>query len=304
MTVVACIVASVVAVGVYLDPPGRTTVLFDTTDAASIPDRSEVRIAGVTVGEVVAKTLLPDRVQVEVSVDSSYEIGNESSVQVRMLTVIGGSYVALLPKGSAPLGETVIPSKRVRLPYIIGDLVNAAPDVLAPIDGHSLKMAIDSADSAMRGSPVTMGSAVGAVESLMKVLTSQKDQVSGALDVSAEYAHAIESDRPTLFAMLRKASIILQKVYDTRDRFAYSYCGLAELIASVGGVSRFYAEHRPQVIRLYDVFDSAASKLDVELEPIIGQLESLLKTLKAAVSDSGPGLLITDICIPVAGRKC
>ena len=77
----------------YISPPGQKTFTFYTEDAASIHPGDQVRIAGIHVGKVKDLSLESDRVRVRAQVDDNAFVGDQSQVEVRMLTVVGGYYV-------------------------------------------------------------------------------------------------------------------------------------------------------------------------------------------------------------------
>ena len=114
--VVATVVGLVVA-WLYVSPPGQKIVTFYTTDAASVRPGDQVRIAGIPVGKVKDLALEQDRVRVRARVDGYAFVGDQSQVDVRMLTVVGGYYVNIVSLGQAALGTKSIPVERVRMPY-------------------------------------------------------------------------------------------------------------------------------------------------------------------------------------------
>ena len=56
-------------------------------------------------------------VRVRARVDGDAFVGDQSQLEVRMLTVVGGYYVNIVPLGDAPLGAKPIPLERVTMPY-------------------------------------------------------------------------------------------------------------------------------------------------------------------------------------------
>ncbi|MGA7054046.1 MAG: MlaD family protein, partial [Mycobacterium sp.] len=116
----ALVVALVVTLAVawlYVRPPGQKTITFYTNDAASVHPGDQVRIAGIPVGKVSDLALEPNRVRVRVRVEGSAFVGDQSQVDVRMLTVVGGYYVNIVSLGDTPLGAEPIPAERVTMPY-------------------------------------------------------------------------------------------------------------------------------------------------------------------------------------------
>lgn len=131
LIVTAVVVAATVLV--YLRPPGQQTVSFVTDDAVSIKQGLDVRVAGVSVGSVESVELGADEVEVTTKIDDHVFIGDNTSVQVRMLTAVGGYFVTLVPAGNSPLGSEVIPSAKVVVPYSISDVLQEAPRITGEV---------------------------------------------------------------------------------------------------------------------------------------------------------------------------
>lgn len=89
--VLALVVAVVAAVVVYSLPIGHRTytAAFETTGGAHAGD--DVRIAGISVGSVTSMKLDGDHVQVAFEVDENVELGDATSLGVRLLTPVGAT---------------------------------------------------------------------------------------------------------------------------------------------------------------------------------------------------------------------
>lgn len=135
--------ATVVAMALgYLHfyPPGRTQIVtFYTNDASSIETGDGVRMAGIPVGEVDEVFLEPDRVRVRARLDNAALVGDQSQVQIRMLTVVGGYYVNINSIGDRPLGGGSIPAERVSLPYSLVDALNSTTKITEKLDAKPIE---------------------------------------------------------------------------------------------------------------------------------------------------------------------
>ncbi|WP_405166487.1 MlaD family protein [Nocardia sp. NBC_01499] len=102
---------------VYVADGDAATYTAQLSDAGATRVGDEVRVAGMTVGTVKSLSLLADRVEMTLTVDNDVFVGAQSTIDIRMLTIVGGHYVALHPAGTRPLGSAKIPSDHVTLPY-------------------------------------------------------------------------------------------------------------------------------------------------------------------------------------------
>ncbi|MGY2062732.1 MlaD family protein, partial [Nocardia gipuzkoensis] len=92
------VLVAILAVGagvLYVAPIGKKTYTADLAEAQSVKAGDDIRVAGISVGKVKSLELQPDRVIMRFTVDSKVFVGDQSTLDVRMLTVVGGNYVAL-----------------------------------------------------------------------------------------------------------------------------------------------------------------------------------------------------------------
>ena len=73
------------------------------------------------------------------SVDRDAFVGDQSQIQVRMLTVVGGYYVTIVPLGNAPLGTRAIPKERVTMPYSLMQALTDTTKITENVDTEADK---------------------------------------------------------------------------------------------------------------------------------------------------------------------
>lgn len=106
----------------------RVTALFPSASGISVG--TDVRVAGLKVGQVAAQRLEPRSYQAEVTLalDTSLRIPADSSAAITAEGLLGGSYVALLPGGaSEPMknGDVILETQgAVDMMSLIGGAIN------------------------------------------------------------------------------------------------------------------------------------------------------------------------------------
>lgn len=91
---------------------------------------TDVRVAGLSIGEVTAVSLNPDDFQAEVrmAIDPGAGVPNDSSAAITSEGLLGGSYIALLPGGSPdPLQEDDVildTQGAIDMTGLIGSMIN------------------------------------------------------------------------------------------------------------------------------------------------------------------------------------
>src|SRR5437763_8968251 len=91
---------------------GGTHYSVDFTEAGGLRTGDDVSVAGVTVGRVTAIALEGSHVRVTVLVRDTW-LGNQSTAAIKIKTLLGSKYLAISPRGTAPLDpDTPIPTQR------------------------------------------------------------------------------------------------------------------------------------------------------------------------------------------------
>jgi phospholipid/cholesterol/gamma-HCH transport system substrate-binding protein len=300
-------VIGLVAAWLYVSPPGQKTVTFYTTDAASVHGGDQVRIAGIPVGKIKDLTLEPDRVRVRARVNGSALVGDRSQVEVRMLTVVGGYYVTIVPLGDTPLGAKAIPQERVRMPYNLMQTLADSTKITDNLAAKPLKESLDQLQHGLSGDNVQSVSAViDAGNSLMSTIERQRGQVTEILNFSDEYIQSLNNFGDGLRQLVRKVSIAEQTLDLYSKEFGDTLLEFGHLFDELSPISYFYVNHRDKFLeKVRDWLERA--RMWAEQNGVIirgvrlvrNKIERVLNAQNAA-----PELLATDMCMPVPGSPC
>ncbi|MBH0776708.1 MlaD family protein [Nocardia bovistercoris] len=306
-------VAAIVLAGavlLYVRPPGRVGVVFETTDAASIGVGAEVRVAGITVGRVSELSLGARAVRVRADIDEATFVGDRSRVEVRMLTPVGGYAVTLVSLGDRPLGTEVIPADRVVVPYSIGDVLQAAPTVTDKVDGATVERNIDQIATALRHNPESVGSMIDGMRSVAAVLDRQRTQVATVAGLAAEYLRTFDGSRDFVFDLVRRVDIMLSTYNTVHAGFNEAYRLLGDVLHRIEPLERFYLGHKAEVVAAATELRSALAQFDSELGPVVDRLQEMRGIFAQwltprGLAEIGAGALsVPELCVPVPGRTC
>jgi phospholipid/cholesterol/gamma-HCH transport system substrate-binding protein len=246
------------------------------------------------------------------TLDRTVFLGAQTTLDVRMLTIVGGHYVAVLPVGATPLGDTPIPADRVTLPY---SLPQAFGDAIVPvrdIDGATLRANFGALSSAIDGSPDSFRRILDATDSVVDILGRQNAEVSRTLQFTDEYLTALARNKSVLGRLVDKFRLLETTIEDNKLTVGTSMNNLAQVASQLAPLAR--------------AWNTTMKPIDQSLRESIdglGQLGKKLGTLLDSVRDLGNRLqgLITPagtvavdrssatisapaLCIPVPGRKC
>ncbi len=303
---VASVVALVAAM-LYINPPERNTVTFYTTDAASIQAGDQVRIAGINVGTVKDLKLEDTQVRVRALVDDAAFVGDQSQIQVRMLTVVGGYYVNIVSLGAKPLGSLPIPLERVTMPYNLMRTLADVPKITDNVDPVQIQESLDQVQDGLAGDNVKSISAIiDAGNAVMTTIDKQRGQVSEILNISDEYILALSNFTDELKAIVRKISILEQTLSIYSEGFGNALKGMGDVMDAIAPVAVFYTNHREEFlekvrnwVKKATYWSERNGVIVRSLRLIHGKIERVLDAQNAA-----PEFLATDLCMPVPGKAC
>ena len=306
--IVLTTVVALVLSYIYFNPPTQSkSVTFYTADAASIRPGGEVRMAGIRVGAVEELSLEPNRVRVRMRVNDDAFVGDQSQVDVRMLTVVGGYYVNLASIGDIPLGAEPIPMERVTMPYNLVDALTDTTKITENVNPKPINESLNEIQQGLTGTNVEALSAmIDAGNSIMSSINEQRGQVSKILDVSNEYIGALADHREEIAELVRKISIVSATLVIYGKGLVAQIDGLGEVVLTLKPLADSYETHRVQFVEKVRQYQHRF-RLFVERNGLTVRLLQRVQNLFDRILDAQnarPALLATDLCIPVPGSPC
>lgn len=292
---------------IFVSPPGQQKVVFYTDDAAAVRPGDAVRIAGVNVGKIARLDIEAERVRVQATVDREVFVGDQSQVEVRMRTVVGGYYTAIVSLGEAPLGSNVIPRERVTMPYNLVRTVTAATRVTDSVEAASVREILDNVSKGLAGDNVdTFAAIMAAGNSMTAMIDQQRGQISSILNLSDEYIHALGNHMDQIKAMIRKVSVLEQTLVLYSAGFGQALKGMGDVLDALNPIGQFYAEHSDKFIEkvrnLQEMVQTWADRSGLIVRVLRRIRNKLDRVLDA--QNARPDLLATDLCIPIPGSAC
>jgi len=292
----------------YVSPPGEQTIVFYTTDAAAIRPDDDVRIAGITVGRVKDLAIEDEQVRVRASVDRKAFVGDQSQVEVRMLTVVGGYYINLISLGDRPLGKEAIPAERVEPPYSLMDALTDATKITERVDPRPINESLNQLQQGLSGANVdTLTAIIDAGNALITTIERQRGQISEILAMSDEYIHELSQFRGKLQELVSKIAILEQTLVIYGKGFAGALSGMGEISeAFLEPFGRFWVNHREEFIEKVREWQDRFRRWAENNSRIIPRLRRIRNKIERVLDaqNARPELLATDLCIPMPGSPC
>jgi virulence factor Mce-like protein len=309
ITIALTLIVTLVVAWVYISPPHRQLVAFYTDDAASVRAGDVVRVAGMDVGTVKSVSLEPQRVRVQLSLNEDVFIGDQTQVEVRMLTVVGGYFVTLLPLGDQALGRNPIPIERVTMPYSLIRTLSDATKITDQVAPRPINESINQLQQGLTGTNTEiLAKIIDAGDSVSQVLERQRGQLTSVLEMSNEYLRTMNNNRELLQYLISRIAILEETMILYGDGFAGGLVGLGKVVDKIYPLIPFYFGHREDFINrvrgVLSEFQTIADRnglLVRWLRRVRGRMQN---TLDAQNRGTPPQLLATDLCFPIEGKIC
>ncbi|MFQ6397363.1 MlaD family protein [Nocardia sp. KC 131] len=303
-------VAGALAWGASTDIGARTHTAH-MSDAGSVRVGDEIRLAGVRVGEVKSLEARNQQVEMRFTVDRSVFIGAQTALDVRMLTIVGGHYIAVIPGGSSPLGATAIPTGRVILPYSLPRVFQDAIRPVREVDGETLRRNVAALNSSITRSPDAIGSSLTAMESVVDIMDQQNAEISRALSLADEYLTALNANKQVLATLIGSLRT-LETILDNHAReVAEVLTVLARVLDRLGPLGQAWdrspqslAQPMADAVEQLERVGEKMHNLLLSIQAMGTQLGQIVSPDGLTVDQSATTYQAAAICVPVPGRVC
>nr|WP_232541859.1 MlaD family protein [Nocardia bovistercoris] len=309
-----CVIALVVAIGGVRVLGGASEHLYtaDMSEAGFIRVGDDVRVAGIPVGEVRSLSLRSDRVRVEFSVADTVFVGSRTTLAVRMLTVVGGYYLAVLPDGAEPLGSDVIAPEQVRLPYNLTQVFQDAIEPVRRIDSGELRRSLDAVATSLDAGPGSLAAVLDATQVLATTLDRQNADISRTLTVADEYLTAMDANTETMGRLLSTFATLETIIADNHVQVGRVLDDLAAVLHGLTPLGRAWdaslRERAQPLAAAVPRLEELAARLGALLESLRSFEQRLLTVASPqgglAIDQSAATLRVGGICVPIPGGNC
>ncbi|MGO4443343.1 MlaD family protein [Mycobacterium sp. 2YAF39] len=310
--VLVIVVSLAATAGAYLNPTGHTGYTAHMANSAGVRVDDQVRIAGIPVGKVTSVRLDGAVVEMKFDVEKSVPVGSDSTLDVKLLTPLGGHYIALDPKGASPLGRNVIPSSRVTLPFEINDIIQAATPVIKEVDGDVIHDTFSEVANAANKYPDAVRDLIQSANALTASLSTSTSDFHRSLDFVNDGLRAMTVNRAQLITLVEQFDI-LGRMYTSRAVDIVEFFGLLKELARIlDRIAVFYGrEVAPIAEGLEDITDTLAAhpeRWGMALDGLGQALNIVVPMLSGngVVFDEGDRRLAPgqDLCLPNIMRHC
>ncbi len=196
---------------------GGTVYRAQFSEAAGLKPDDPVRVAGVKVGQVESLALEDGAVTVEFRVRDAF-VGDRSQAAIKIETVLGAKYLALVPRGGAPLDpEERIPLDRTASPY---DVVEAFADLsttVQEIDTAQLAGSFQVLAETFAGTPEEVRTSLAGLARLSDTIASRDAELERLLTASRDVTQVLADRNGEFTRLIQDSNTLLTEVQERRQ---------------------------------------------------------------------------------------
>ncbi len=215
---------------------GGTTYSADFTEDAGLQTGDDVRIAGVKVGKVTSVGLEGNHVKITFQVKNAW-VGNESTADIKIKTLLGAKYVAVDPEGSAPLDpDTAIPTSRTTSPYDVLDAFSGLSQTIQQLNTTQLAQSFDVLSQTFSNTPGNVRSALNGLSALSRTISSRDTQLAQLLSNTGQVSKVLADRDDQVRKLLDDGSVLLTMLDEREQAIATLLSGTQRLSTQLSGL--------------------------------------------------------------------
>ncbi|MGY1811773.1 MCE family protein [Blastococcus sp. SYSU D00820] len=206
------------------------------SEAAGLKPDDPVRVAGVKVGQVESLSLEDGAVTVEFRVRDAF-VGDQSQAAIKIETVLGAKYLALVPRGTTPLdpGER-IPLERTASPFDVVEAFTGLSTTVDQIDTAQLADSFEVLAETFAETPEEVRTSLQGLARLSETISSRDAELEQLLSATRDVT-AVLSDRNGEFTrLIVDSNTLLTEVQERRALIDAILTNTQELAEQLSGL--------------------------------------------------------------------
>ena len=197
---------------------GGDTYYANFSEAGGLKPDDEVRSAGVRVAKVGAVELDGNKVKVSFKISSGADFGPDTAAAIKVKTILGQMYLALLPAGSGQMKEgATIPVDRTSSPYDVVDAFEGLANTSDKIDTDQLAKSLRTIADLTRNTPEEFQKALSGVSALSRNVAKRDDQLNTLLQNLKKVSGVLDDRDQDIIGLMKDADVLFRAVVARRE---------------------------------------------------------------------------------------
>ncbi len=203
------------------------------TEASGLASGAEVRVAGVSVGEVTDVGIEDAHVDVGFTAGDQW-IGDQTTATVKINNLLGQKYLAVNPRGGrAASSSEPVPLARTTSLYDVMTALQDMSNTVGQIDTDQLARSFQTMSDTMRNTPRQVHGAVRGLSALSDTVSRRDGQLRDLLDNTNQVAGLVQNRNQQFERLLDDGDKLLDEVRQRRQSVHQLLVGTRRLSAQL-----------------------------------------------------------------------
>jgi phospholipid/cholesterol/gamma-HCH transport system substrate-binding protein len=204
--------------------------------SAGLRKGEAVQVAGVDVGKVTGIELDGDAVKVEFTVDNDIRLGKETTIEVKVATLLGTHYLMVSPHGSGDIGDSAIPVSRTRVPYNLQDVIEEGTVSVNEYDTKLIEKSLGEIANVLNQAGGEIKPAIEGVGKLSSLIADRSDDVGRLLAAANDVTKQLTTSSGDILSLMKTSDLILDTLRTRRATIHALLGDLTNLGRQLNGV--------------------------------------------------------------------
>jgi virulence factor Mce-like protein len=215
---------------------GGTVYQARFTEAAGLQPDDPVRVAGVKVGKVESLALEDGAVTVDFRVEDAF-VGDRSEAAIKIETVLGAKYLALVPRGTAELNpDEPIPTDRTASPYDVVEAFSDLSSTVQDIDTAQMAKSFEVLSETFRDTPDEVRTSLQGLARLSDTIASRDEQLRQLLTATEDVTQVLADRNGEFTKLIEDSNVLLTEVQQRRQLIDAILTSTQELSRQLSGL--------------------------------------------------------------------
>lgn len=275
------------------------------SEAGGIREGDDVRIAGVTVGEVSGIDLERGHVRVDFRVTKDVSFGPLTGASIRIKTLLGEKYLSLEPRGTGQLREGAqIPLDRTVSSYDVITAFSDLTETTERIDTGRLAESLDVLATEFTDTPENVRGALTGLTRLSRTIAGRDQELRRLLAAANSVSGTVAQQNAVVDRIIDDADLLLVELHERRAAIRTLFTNTSQLAEQLTALVRENrAELRPALTELRGVLTT----LQEHEQDLRRTIAALAPFTRLFANTLGTGrwfdTYIQNLTVPVGGVK-
>jgi virulence factor Mce-like protein len=254
--------------------------------AAALQVGNPITIAGIPVGEVTSMELAGDHVEAGLKVRDDIPIGAQSSVSIKITTILGSRYLSLQPAGEGSVPDNIFDLAHTEVPYDLQEALSDVTTTFEQVDSDRFAETLGVLGKQLQTLPPVIPQALANTQTLSEIIAQRRDQLGSLLKTTETVTNTLRRQQSTIGSLVRQGNSLVGEFVARRATFHAMIGALTNLVETLSGI---VIDDRPQLEELLRNVHELTGMLDQHDDLLRSTLQSGPVALRNLTNATGSG---------------